>query len=333
MINKNDFVPEASVKGSIKSREALKSREDENPVIGGITGAIARIERYMIHDGPGIRTVVFFKGCPLRCAWCSSPQTWKLTKEVIFLKRKCINCGSCVASCHQRAIEEVDDFKKIDRAKCNICGECVEICPTAALKFDGCTMSPEEVVKEVMKDEHFYKTSGGGVTLSGGEPLGQPEFAYEILRGCKEEGLHTAMETCAHADWSVLRKLMGLVDLFLIDLKHMNTEEHLKITGMDNGLILDNTLRLAKEKPGSVAVQFPVVPGYNDSKDNIESVARFMRDACIGSIDVIPFHKLGQHEYEELGLEYKVMDVEVPETDSIQEIREYMKSNGFKILN
>ena len=311
----------------------MKSKEDEKPVYGVIKGSIARIERYMIHDGPGIRTVVFLKGCPLRCIWCSSPQTWKTTKEVIFLKRKCINCGTCVASCPEKAIEEADDAKKIDRGKCNVCGECVDKCPSAALKFDGCTMSSEEVVSEVMKDVHFYETSGGGVTLSGGEPLWQPEFSFEILRRCKEKGLHTAIETCAHAEWSVLEKMKDLVDLFLIDLKHMDNDDHLKITGRNNGLILDNTSRLAKQKPSSVAVQFPVVTGYNDSRDNIESLARFMQDAGIGSIDVIPFHKLGQHEYEELGLEYSVMDVDVPEAGLIQEIREYMLSKGFRLLN
>ena len=321
MYNRDDFCSAAAVK------------EEEQSVPAGLTGSIARIERYMIHDGPGIRTVVFFKGCPLRCVWCSSPQTWKETKEVIFLKRKCINCGNCVASCPEKAIEAVDDIKKIDRGKCNLCDECVEICPAAALKFDGCLMSPEDVVNEVMKDEHFYKTSGGGVTLSGGEPLGQPEFASEILRRCKLKGFHTALETSAYAEWQVLKKLMDFVDLFLIDIKHMDTEEHLKITGRNNDLILDNILRTAKERPGSVAIQFPVIPGYNDTKGNIDSLVQFMTGAGIDSIDVIPFHKLGQHEYEELGLDYRVMDVEVPETGSIQNIREHIKSKGFEIIN
>jgi pyruvate formate lyase activating enzyme len=308
-------------------------KEEEKPQSEGLTGSIARIERYMIHDGPGIRTVVFFKGCPLRCVWCSSPQTWKAAKQVIFLKRKCINCGSCVASCPENAIESVEDVKKIDREKCNVCGECVDVCPAAALKFDGCLMSPEDVVNEVMKDEHFYKTSGGGVTLSGGEPLAQPGFAGEILRRCKEKGLHTALETSAYAEWPVLKKMIDYVDLFLIDIKHMDTEEHLKITGRNNDLILDNILRTAKEKPGSIAIQFPVIPGYNDTDDNIDSLVQFMKEAGIGSIDVIPFHKLGQHEYEELGLDYRVMEVEVPESGSLQKIKEDIKSKGFEIIN
>ena len=187
--------------------------------------------------------------------------------------------------------------KKLDRGKCNVCGECVEICPAAALKFDGCLMSPEDVVNEVMKDEHFYKTSGGGVTLSGGEPLSQPEFALEVLRMCKEKGLHTALETSAYAEWQVLKTLIDYVDLFLFDIKHMNTEEHLKLTGRNNDLILDNVLRTEKEKPGSVAIQFPVIPGYNNAGENIENLVRFMARANISMIDVFPFHKLGQHEY------------------------------------
>jgi pyruvate formate lyase activating enzyme len=314
MNNRDDFYSAALIK------------EEEQSLSTGLTGSIARIERYMIHDGPGIRTVVFFKGCPLRCVWCSSPQTWKAAKVVIFLKRKCINCGSCVASCPEKAIESVEDIKKIDRGKCNVCGECVEVCPAAALKFDGCLMSPEDVVNEVMKDEHFYKTSGGGVTLSGGEPLAQPAFAGEILRRCKEKGLHTALETSAYAEWPVLKKLIDYADLF-------HTEEHLKITGRNNDLILDNILRTAKERPGSVAIQFPVIPGYNDTDDNIDSLVQFMTGASIGSIDVIPFHKLGHHEYEELGLDYRVMDIEVPESGSLQKIREYIKSKGFEIIN
>jgi pyruvate formate lyase activating enzyme len=327
MISKDRFSQAAFVRKGMKTGEGVKSGK------GKITGSIARIERYMIHDGPGIRTVVFFKGCPLRCVWCSSPQTWKPVKEVIFLKRKCIDCLSCVAACPEKAIETDDDIKKIDRTTCNSCGECVEICPTGALKFDGCTMSSDEVVDEVMKDEHFYKTSGGGVTLSGGEPLGQPEFAFDILSKCSEKGLHTAMETCAHAEWSALEMLMDLVDLFLIDIKHMDRGKHVKLTGRNNELILENIYRVAKERPGSVAVQFPVIPGYNDSKDNVESIAEFMRGAGIVSIDVIPFHKLGQHEYEELGLDYRLMNTEVPDSASIGKIRESMKSKGFIILN
>jgi len=298
-----------------------------------LKGLVARIERFMIHDGPGIRTVIFMKGCPLRCIWCSSPQMWNPFPEVVFVKGKCIECDSCLGACSENAIVARKDRKRIDREKCNKCGKCVEVCPTGALKFDGSLMLLQEVMKIVMRDEQFYQSSGGGVTVSGGEPTMQPEFVTEVLEKCQERGIHTALETSGFVEWEKLKEILRFVDVLLQDIKHMDPVKHLNLTGQRNELILENIQRVVKEKLSPIIIRFPVIPNHNDSMDSIGALLDFMGKLNLDKIDIFPFHKLGEHEYEELGFECKAKDLQVRTPDRMLKIKEIVKSRGLEIVS
>jgi len=297
-------------------------------------GYVFKVQRFSVNDGPGIRTVIFMKGCHLRCKWCSSPQTWNILPEVIFLKSKCIKCNSCLKVCPQNAVLLKEGGKKIDYDKCtNInCGKCVEVCPTKAIKFDGSLRTVKGVMQQVMKDIKYYQKSGGGVTISGGEPTIQAEFIIEVLKQCKEKGIHTALETSGFTDWLKLKDVLEYVDLIHYDIKHMDAKEHLRLTGKSNGLILDNLQKISKDRADSIVIGFPVTPNCNDTQNNINSLIKLLKKTNINKIDVFPFHKLGQHEYEELGLEYKFSGLEVPSENYLNKIKDFFKQKGIKVV-
>jgi pyruvate formate lyase activating enzyme len=327
-----------------------------------LSGYVAGIKRYMTHDGPGIRTVVFLKGCPLRCVWCSSPQTWQQAPNIIYRAKKCIRCGSCVKACGKafsgacvedaggsdaastgdparaaavavaRAISvSPDGLIAVDRYLCTRCGACVDLCPTEALAFDSSAMRVSEVMEVVERDIEYYRKSGGGVTLSGGEPTEQKEFSLEILKRCREEGIHAAMETTGIAEWDDLADILPFVDLVLYDVKHMDSARHRELTGQGNERILDNLSRIARETSVPVEVHVPLVPEYNDSLENIRSLLDFLSPSRIRNIDILPFHKLGSHEYEELGIEYRLKDHRVLSPAELDAVREYVRSRGFEL--
>lgn len=273
----------------------------------GPPGLIFDIRKYSIHDGPGIRTTVFFKGCPLACPWCCNPESQGAQPELVWVRERCLGCGLCLATCPQDALQTTaDGTREIIRQRCNGCGQCAEACPGDALNLIGRWVTAAEVLAEVTRDALYFEASGGGLTLSGGEPLAQPEFAAELLRRYKheEKGGHTAMETCGFADWAVLERLAADVDLFLYDLKHLDPNEHRRLTGRSNQLVLDNARRLAAAGH-TVVIRLPLIAGINDSQKHLEAIADFTLSLPgVRRIDLLPYHRLGEPKYHRLGKTY-----------------------------
>ncbi|MFC2007228.1 glycyl-radical enzyme activating protein [Chloroflexota bacterium] len=260
---------------------------------------VYNIQRYSIHDGPGIRTTVFFKGCPLRCFWCQNPESQRMETEVFLNKDNCTLCGRCVDACPTAASTLSDISSVIDRSKCTGCGKCAEACSKGARTLVGKYLTLAEIMEEVLRDKKFYDNSGGGVTLGGGEPTAQPEMALSILRGCQGAGLHTALDTCGYASWPVMEKLLEYTDLVLYDVKCMDAVKHNSATGKPNELILENAKKIARYKP--MRVRVPLVSGFNDSPEKIKAIAHFVRTK-LGPVDIdlLPYNKLGESKYERL---------------------------------
>ena len=297
-------------------------------------GTVFNIARFAIHDGPGIRTVVFLKGCPLRCAWCSTPESHLLSPEMGYHADRCIRCGRCVEVCPPKAITLTEDHGVItDKKLCDGCGRCVEVCPVGARTMLGIEMTVEEVLTEVEKDALFYWNSGGGMTLSGGEPTMQPEFSGEILKTCQERGIHTAMETCGHVQWEVLDGLARHLDLVYVDVKHMSSVAHKTVTGKGNELIRENIEKIAAIHPDTeLVIRVPVIPGCNDSAENIIKTARFVGQLKgVERIELLPYHRLGVSKYSVLLREYDLRHVEAPQEDHLRNLEEHIRSCGLEV--
>ena len=267
-----------------------------------IAAPVFDIEKFAVHDGPGIRTVVFLKGCPLRCRWCHNPESQSARSEVLFSAEKCLGCGKCAAVC-PAGCHTVDAGRhRFDREGCLGCGKCAELCPPQALKVAGRMMSVAEVMREVLGDRAFYENSGGGMTVSGGEPLSHPEFTHALLEAAKRRNLDTAVETCGFAPWPMLAPLLGQVDLWLWDIKAA-PHHHRELTGVDSAPILEN-LRKLDAAGGATVLRCPLVPGVNDTDADfahIASVANSLKH--VRRIDLEPYHPLGENKCRQLGRE------------------------------
>jgi pyruvate formate lyase activating enzyme len=262
-----------------------------------VSGVVFNIQRCSLHDGPGIRTTVFLKGCPLKCYWCQNPESQSGGPEILLDRRKCTLCGACRDACPNGAVLIERGRQAFDRTVCRGCGRCVPSCPNETRTISGKGITADEVLHEVLKDLKFYKKSGGGITLSGGEPLAQPHFARELFRRCKGEGLHTTLDTCGYATWSNIKGLLEYVDLVLFDIKHPNAAKHAAATGRDNRLILKNAKRIAKLKP--MRLRVPLIPGFNDSVETVGEIARFAKDELGGpAIDLLPYNRLGEIKFD-----------------------------------
>lgn len=296
-------------------------------------GVVFNVERYMVYDGPGIRTVVFLKGCPLRCPWCDNPESQRPGPRLMYFEEKCISCGRCVEVCPSGAITATDTGKAaVDLSRCRASGKCVAVCPSEALLMSGRVMTSDEVVSEILKDEVFYRRSGGGMTLSGGEPTAQPGFAGDILRKCRERDIHTAIETCGCSNWETMATILQDTQLVYLDLKHMDPLEHVKLTGRNNDLILGNAeriLQLAGRGGLDVIVRCTCVPGYNDSKENMASVARFLAGSKVKRVELLRYHELGVPKYAVIGREYELKDLEVDE-EHLHDLSEVIRSHGLE---
>lgn len=264
---------------------------------------IADISRFSTHDGPGIRTTVFLKGCPLSCAWCHNPETISPTPEVGYVARKCIGCGECVRVCPEGAHRIDDGTHVFDRALCVACGACAEVCLAEALTFYGREMTAAEIVSIALKDRTFYEQTGGGLTLSGGEPLLQAEACADVLGMAKREGLHTAVDTCGAVPWEAFERVLLLTDLFLYDLKQTDPALHRKYTGADNALILQNLRRLS-ESDAAIEIRIPVIPGVNDDARFREEADALLGDlAGIRAVKRLDFNPYARSKYEAVGRE------------------------------
>lgn len=290
-----------------------------------VTGRILDIMKYSIHDGPGIRTTVFFKGCPLNCWWCHNPESQAMDQEIMLREDRCIGCGDCLKACRYGAIVNADGALLTLSEKCRLCFECVKECHSGAREVVGENATVEKVMEEVEKDIIFYEESGGGVTFSGGEPLLQPGFLHILLEKCKEKEIHTAVDTTGFAKLEDLLRISPKTDLFLYDLKHMDDGEHRKYTGVSNKLILNNLAELSQHHR-NIIIRVPVVPGVNDSEENLLETADFVSGLNgVTEIDLLPYHKAGAGKYQRLKKTYALPSAEPPDHKTMARIAEIMK--------
>jgi pyruvate formate lyase activating enzyme len=296
-----------------------------------VTGRVFEIERYAINDGPGIRTLIFLKGCGLGCLWCSNPESQNAHPQLVHYAKKCLECKACVSICERDALSLVSGGIVIQRDRCDGCGACISVCNTQALVLLGKSMTPEETVAEVLKDEPFYQRSGGGVTFSGGEPLMQGEFVLRVAELCKEHYISTAVETCGFVSWDTFMRVLPAIDLFLYDLKEMDPERHREYTGVKNDLVLENFIKLAGTGK-EIIVRVPVIPGYNDRDENFKMIIDFIRRYATGSrVDLLPYHRLGKPKYDRLGMTYIPESVDPPPPSRMERLKEEFMQAGFQV--
>ena len=301
------------------------------------TTYITDIQKYSIHDGEGIRTTIFFKGCPLRCQWCHNPETQRYDREVFFYEERCTGCGACMQDCPHQAIrygsEGTDTGKLLavtDRSLCRACGDCVDSCVNNAREICGRSYTVRELVEEALKDRAFYETSGGGVTLSGGEVLTQDTaYILELVKGLHQRGISVNIDTCGLVDYDVIAKVLPYTNVFLYDLKLMNREEHLRYTGVSNERILENLIRLAKDG-GRIWVRIPVIGGVNDTTENMEQTVAFLKEngICPEHIHLLPYHDTGSGKYGRLDRDYQ-QDFTVPDKETLERLQHIFTDAGF----
>lgn len=278
---------------------------------------IFNIQKFSIHDGPGIRTVVFFKGCPLKCLWCANPESQKSRPQLSVIKSNCMKCGACMEVCPQNAITMEKDGANIDRDLCDDCGLCASECYSRAIKSMGEEKSTKEVFDVINEDAVFYANSGGGYTLSGGEPLFYADFCLELTNLCTQAGFHGAIETSGYGDTEKFKELCGKLDVIFFDVKHMDPEKHKELTGVSNDLILSN-LKEIQSTSKEVIIRTPLIPGINDDMENIEATAKLCLDLeKVSTWELLPYHKLGEHKYMSLGENYELEEVLPPKKDEI----------------
>ncbi len=284
---------------------------------------IFNIQRFCVKDGPGIRTTVFFKGCHLNCVWCHNPESKSPKPILTFRKNKCISCGECVAVCPNHTIAE---NHLIDRKNCTVCGKCVSAC-VGALEICGKEMTVEQILQEVSLDADFYKNSGGGLTLSGGEPLLNIEFITQLLSRAKQMGIHTCIETCGHARWEDIKKVAEFVDIFLWDIKETDDSLHKKYTGVSNKLILENLYKL-NDLGARIILRCPIIPGFNDREDHFAQIANLANQLSgVEQIEIMPYHPLGKSKSEDIGESYPLPDLTFP---SKFQVDEWIKTISYK---
>ena len=296
------------------------------------TGIIFDIKRYAIHDGPGIRTTVFLKGCPLACPWCHNPEGIEAAPFWAYNQNRCIRCGACVEKCPQQALCLAADGIAPSGVPCALCFTCTEVCPSGAREKVGREMAATELLHEIQKDIPFYDTSGGGVTFSGGEPLMQAEFLLEMLKLCGQAGLHRAVDTTGHASRKTMMAVAEQTDLFLYDLKMMDPGRHRQYTGRSNRLILDNLEYLA-QKGAEIIIRMPLVPGINDDADNLEQTGRFLGQlAGVTKVHILPYHDFQQNKYHRFGMPCPGGILKPPAGQLPAHVKEHLESFGLEVV-
>ncbi len=292
-------------------------------------GTIFNIQRFSLHDGPGIRTTVFFKGCNLKCLWCHNPESKGYSPQLAFAANKCIGCLKCEEVCIHGGHSH-DDLKRVNYKNCVACKKCAEICPAGALEIMGRKITAEEAVKEAKKDLAFY-SNGGGITLSGGEPAMQPEFALEILRLSKEEGMHTAMETAGHIPWKIYESFLPYLDMVLFDIKQMDSKKHCEYTSKGNELIHENLKNFCRaDNSVEVIVRLPVIPGFNNETENFLALAKFLKTLeRVPKVEILPYNPLAGAKHPRIGESYG-LEIDQKSGNSPEEIVKLLAENGIE---
>jgi len=285
------------------------------------------IQRYSVHDGPGIRTVVFFKGCPLRCQWCQNPESWQRPAEIGFHLERCIGCRNCQEACEEGAI--LSGTKRIERARCTVCGACVDTCYAEAVRMVGEEWGRDELIAEVSRDRPFYEDSGGGVTLSGGEPLLQIDFVEEFCSGCREEGLSVAVETCGAVPFDSFRRILPFVDLILYDVKAVDPERHEAWTGSSNPLILSNLERL-RESGIRVIPRVPIVPSYTAQASNLSQIASHL-EGSFQEVHLLPSHRWGESKRDLIDSPQPSLHLDSPTDEEMEAVGKIFEERGILV--
>lgn len=295
-------------------------------LLGKDKGIIYNIQRFSIHDGNGIRTIFFMKGCPLECIWCCNPESQSIEPEVLFLRDKCIGCFNCIRSCPYNAME-------IDRDKCKTCGSCSRVCPSNAKRISGRYITVDDVINEAEKDRIFYRHSEGGITFSGGEPTLQHEFVAAAAEKCKHLDIHTAIETCGYNTWENVNKVLEHIDEIFFDIKHMDPEKHKALTGVTNELILDNARRAAALGK-KITFRLPLVPGCNDEEENVIATADFIKSVTGDNvfIEILPYHRLGEMKFEWLDRVYELSGTQTPPAEQVDRYNDIFKNKGCNVV-
>ena len=300
----------------------------------GMSGTVTEIQHFSIHDGPGIRTTVFLKGCSLRCKWCCNPEAVEPRPELSYNRKQCIGkneCGHCLPVCPEAALQvsDTDDIVRINWDLCSNCGKCTEVCPSRALSFIGRVMTVAVVMAEIEQDNAFYAESGGGLTLSGGECLLQPEFAAELLKEARKYGLQTAIETAGNVPWRFMKQVLPYVDVVLHDHKLTNPGQHKHWTGVDNRRILDNYRRAYEAFPQiSFVARIPVIPGVNDTPEHVQAVLDFIRPySNVVELELLPYHDFGDSKYAYIGQTYELENFQPPSTELMRSLRDLVAAS------
>jgi pyruvate formate lyase activating enzyme len=299
-----------------------------------VRGIVFDIQHYAIYDGPGIRTTVFFKGCPLRCAWCHNPESQRPAPEVGYVRERCQACGSCVAVCPAGALQLTDEGVRRDVKLCKACAMCVEACPNGARELIGREMSVADVVDGVVRDKPFYDNSGGGVTLSGGEPTMQRDFLLSLLAALKREGIHTALETCGFFQENLVDSLVAVVDVFLYDIKHIDLEAHKRFTGVSSERVLNNfTAILDSVGSQRILPRVPVIPGFNADLQVLDEITDFLRQAGYsGPVHLMPYNRMARTKYEKVGMGSKYADMGELAPSRLQAIVDRIEQRSFPVV-
>ncbi len=291
---------------------------------------IFNIQKFSVHDGPGIRTTVFFKGCPLKCIWCHNPESQSSGREILYDRDKCTLCGNCIKACRNNAIEIKKNVLETNMDKCTFNGDCTVCCINSARQIAGKEYSVDEVLKEALKDRVFYKNSKGGVTLSGGEPFVYVDFVEELLMKLKKENIHTAVDTCGEADFKILEEVSRYTDLFLYDLKSMDDNKHILYTGVSNVNIIENLIKLSKIH-NNINLRLPLIEGINADDKNIIDILKLIKGTNIKKINLLPYHDIAIHKYEKLGRDYNTEKMKRPTDDKLKRFKEMFEKEGYKV--
>jgi pyruvate formate lyase activating enzyme len=284
--------------------------------------------RFGVNDGPGIRTTVFLKGCPLRCIWCHNPESQEGAPSLLYAPERCLSCGDCVIACTHGALWW-DGASVRDEKKCELCGDCCNVCVSEARRLAGYQVTSEQLLQTILRDRILYDESGGGVTFSGGEPLSQPEFLEQILIACRDEGIHTTIDTCGHAKPETFIRVCSHADMLLFDLKVMDSELHREVTGVGNEMILEN-LKTAAKMPKPLVVRIPVVPGVNDDPSNISAALEFLISVGVARVDLLAYHQTGREKYRRMGWECKYQATP-PSSTQMETLRQQFSERGFSV--